>query len=97
MSCIQATTTYKPSLGRVVRKHHKSLEPVYCASLSSTFYQKPRSLTSARLAYSAPKYKRLAPIRGIGGAGSAASNDDVSRTLCILLYFNQILHGREGI
>jgi hypothetical protein len=76
MSCIQATTTYKPSLGPVVRKHYKRLETVYCASLYSTFDQKSRKFTCAKLAYSPPKYKRLAPICSIGGAGSAGSSDD---------------------
>lgn len=93
MSCIQATTTYKPSLGPAVRRQYKRLETVYCASLSSIFDQKSRNFTCGKLAYSPPKYKRLAPICGMGGAGSAGSSDDVSNILSILLSCNLILKG----
>ncbi|KAJ3696836.1 hypothetical protein LUZ61_000541 [Rhynchospora tenuis] len=75
MSCIQATTTYKPSLGPVVRRH-KRLETVCSAPLSSIVCYKSTNLAHAKLACSASKYKRLTPICSIGGAGDAASSDD---------------------
>ncbi|KAF3337879.1 hypothetical protein FCM35_KLT18466 [Carex littledalei] len=91
MSCIQATTTYKPSLGPAVRRQYKRLETVYCASLSSTFDQKSRNFTCVNVAYSPPKYKRLTAICGIGGASSAGSSDDLVCDSADLMQYVMVL------
>ncbi|KAJ3675394.1 hypothetical protein LUZ60_004436 [Juncus effusus] len=74
MSCIQ-TTTYKPSLGPLVRTPRKRQGPI-CASFSPINPQKSRNYNHARLLYIAPRYRNLAPINSLSGSNPASNNDD---------------------